>query len=333
MLLFVVRTALAAAIAAITVTAWGQELPPAHQGPVDFTADVAPVLSARCVSCHDANKQKSDLRLDTRELMLKGGIEGPAIVVGDSANSLLIQLMAGTHPDFDRMPPKEEPVSNEQIGKIRTWIDQGAAWPDGVVLAAAAAPAAAGDVPTEAKAEGLPEDWKVEATNQQGALAKWARLTDLKGPDGAVAFGVTEISAPNPDTFNLLWTPKHALKNGLVEIKVKSVSGQEQGGGVMWRIKDKNNYYLARYTPAEKKFGVFKAIDGKLEQIGTADIESAQEWNTITVDQTDDHIVASLNGQTLIDIKDASLTEAGGVGYWTKGDAVAAFSGSRLEPR
>jgi hypothetical protein len=106
------------------------KLPPAATRAVDFRKDVEPILKRACQPCHGAEKQKSGLRLDSREAMLKGGENySAAIKPGDSADSPLIHLVAGLVPDL-MMPAKGDPLSAEEIGLMRAWIDQGALCPD-----------------------------------------------------------------------------------------------------------------------------------------------------------------------------------------------------------
>lgn len=112
------------------------ELPPASTKKVDYVTDIKPILKEKCYSCHGAEKQKGELRLDGKAEAMAGGESGAAIKAGDSAGSMLIQVVAGTHPDIDVMPPKGDKLTPEQIGLLRAWIDQGVAWPD----AEAAAP-------------------------------------------------------------------------------------------------------------------------------------------------------------------------------------------------
>lgn len=106
--------------------------PAAH---VDFVRDIQPLLRTRCVECHGANKQKAGLRLDGGEAVLRGGDSGPAIVPGKSADSRLIHLVASDDPR-KKMPPKGAPLTAVEIGKLRTWIDQGAKWPKDLSIAA-----------------------------------------------------------------------------------------------------------------------------------------------------------------------------------------------------
>src|SRR4051812_40731327 len=95
---------------------------------VDYLRSVKPILAARCYACHASLKQKSGLRVDTVELMKKGGEAGPVIVPGRSAASPLVQRITGT---VGRMPPSSEggPPRESEIALIRAWIDQGAAGP------------------------------------------------------------------------------------------------------------------------------------------------------------------------------------------------------------
>lgn len=96
---------------------------------VSFEDDIQPILNAHCVDCHGPDKQKSKLRLDSPEGILKGGDSGePVYVAGDSANSHLIKLITGADPE-EIMPPKGERLSQEQIRKLRLWIDEGAPLP------------------------------------------------------------------------------------------------------------------------------------------------------------------------------------------------------------
>ncbi len=106
------------------------DLPPAALGRVDFDVQIKPILRDRCLNCHARGKLKGGLSLETREALLRGGEEGPAVVVGRSADSPLIALVAGVEPDR-RMPLKGEPLSAREVGLMRAWIDQGLDWPEG----------------------------------------------------------------------------------------------------------------------------------------------------------------------------------------------------------
>ena len=105
----------------------------ARSGEVDpveyFEAQVRPLLNRECVKCHGADKQKADLRLDSREAALKGGDTGPALVPGKPQESPMFLLIRHSENDRDRMPPKEK-LAEAEIAAIEKWIVSGAPWPD-----------------------------------------------------------------------------------------------------------------------------------------------------------------------------------------------------------
>lgn len=320
-------SALAFCLSPIAAFAQDGEMPAPYEGTVDFAADIAPILKGSCIECHGADLQESDLRVDSRQAILDGGIEGPSIIVGNSAESLLVQVSSNTHEFLGIMPPEGDgdPLTSEQIAKLRTWIDSGAEWPEDIVM----------DFAMLSQAEGLPDSWRVEATNQTGPLADWALLSDLKGPGETPAFGVTQINHDDAKQLNILWTDARKLQNGMVEGKVKVISGEDdQGGGLIWRVKDKQNYYLARYNPKVGDFRVYKMVDGQVEALATVEVTGAESgWDTIRIEHDGEAIVAYFNEEKVAEVSDGSLPDAGGVGYWTKGDAASAFSGSKLEPK
>ncbi len=96
---------------------------------VDFVRDVQPILSQHCFECHGADTQESGLRLDRADTRLLGGNSGPAIVVGDSGKSLLIQAVCGDGDAVAKMPPDGPPLSTAEIAVLRRWIDAGATAP------------------------------------------------------------------------------------------------------------------------------------------------------------------------------------------------------------
>jgi hypothetical protein len=94
-----------------------------------FEAKVRPLLVGHCYACHSADtKPAGGLRVDDRNGLLTGGNNGPAVVPGDSARSLLLRRVA--HADSNRRMPKEgEPLTPDQIADLTRWIRDGAHWP------------------------------------------------------------------------------------------------------------------------------------------------------------------------------------------------------------
>jgi hypothetical protein len=92
-----------------------------------FLDRVQPLIESRCVSCHNSEKQKGGLRLDSREAMLKGGDGGPSISPGHPEKSLLLHAVLHTKEEL-KMPPKEK-LSAKDIAVLERWIRDGAPWP------------------------------------------------------------------------------------------------------------------------------------------------------------------------------------------------------------
>lgn len=113
-----------------TQAAESAQLPPASQKEdVTFTKDVRPLFERSCLKCHGEEKQKGKLRLDSREAALNGANGEKVIIPGESAKSELVKAVAHTTEDEDLwMPPegKAKPLTPEEIGLVRAWIDQGA---------------------------------------------------------------------------------------------------------------------------------------------------------------------------------------------------------------
>ncbi len=91
-----------------------------------FEKHVRSVLIQRCTECHGVEEQESGLRVDSLDSLLKGGDSGPAIVPGDSSESLLVQAIR--HEKELAMPPDEK-LPELEIAGLQQWIDEGAVWP------------------------------------------------------------------------------------------------------------------------------------------------------------------------------------------------------------
>ena len=100
----------------------------------DFLKDIQPLLESRCISCHGSEKQKGSLDLSTLQAAMQGGDTGASISPGKAGESEAIVRISLAHDDDDIMPPKGEPVGKNQIAALTTWINEGAKWPDGVIL-------------------------------------------------------------------------------------------------------------------------------------------------------------------------------------------------------
>jgi cytochrome c553 len=93
-----------------------------------FEKKIRPLLADKCIKCHGPEKQWSNLRMDSREALLKGGDRGAAIVPGKPDESLLIRAVRRVDEDI-AMPQKDEKLSDQQIADLEEWISDGAAYP------------------------------------------------------------------------------------------------------------------------------------------------------------------------------------------------------------
>ena len=95
--------------------------------PVVFTQIVQPILSVNCVYCHGTDKQEGEFRMDSLEALLKGGEEGPGLVVGDPEKSAILERVHLPLNDKLHMPPSDKPqLSPDDITFLKWWIAQGA---------------------------------------------------------------------------------------------------------------------------------------------------------------------------------------------------------------
>jgi WD40 repeat protein len=133
--LLLALAALGLAPAALFAQAKKEELKPIEiaevkrDTPVDFEKEILPIFRRNCLACHSATEAQSDLVLETPQTILKGGSEGPSVVPGKGADSLLLKLAAAQKDPV--MPPpdndvKAKPLTPQELGLIKLWIDQGA---------------------------------------------------------------------------------------------------------------------------------------------------------------------------------------------------------------
>ncbi len=173
----------------------------------------------------------------------------------------------------------------------------------------------------------LPSGWKAEQTNPSGQGAQWSVRQDPRAPSGSQVLALTNPRGASGGTFNLAWTDGVSFQDGRVEVKVKSGTGREdQGGGPVWRVQDKDNYYIARWNPLEDNFRLYYVRDGRRRQLKSATVDlAAEEWHTVAVDHRGNRITAYLNGRRIFETTDSTFSQAGGIGVWTKADAATSF--------
>ena len=118
-----------------------------------------------------------------------------------------------------------------------------------------------------------------------------------------------------------------SLKDGFVEVKFKPIAGKEdQAGGLVWRARDSDNYYIARANALEDNVTIYHTIKGKrTEKKRTNAKVASNQWHTLRVDFSSGHFTVAFVGEKAIEWDDQTFTEAGMVGVWTKADSVTLF--------
>jgi len=119
----------------------------------------------------------------------------------------------------------------------------------------------------------------------------------------------------------------------VVEVKFKPISGKEdQAGGLVWRWKDGDNYYVARANALEDNVSLYYTQNGRRNTIKYVDAPVAKnQWHTLRVEFMAKRIQVSLDGKLYIEVDDDRIVGPGAVGLWTKADSVTAFDDFRYD--
>ena len=176
----------------------------------------------------------------------------------------------------------------------------------------------------DAKPGPLPTHWngKLTGTQTGDGAAKWSIEKDGTAPSKPHV-----LAQRGEAQYPVALKNDTALKDGFVEVKFKPVAGKEdRAGGVVWRAKDANNYYLARANALEDNVTIYHTIGGRRMSFKSVDTKVASGvWHTLRVDFKGGNFVVTFDGQKVIEAGDESFTEAGKVGVWTKADSITLF--------
>jgi hypothetical protein len=166
------------------------------------------------------------------------------------------------------------------------------------------------------------------------APAGWtATKTGTGNPKWTIEQDATAPSKPNvlkqsgQATYPVCLKDDTSLKDGYVEVKFKPISGREdQAGGLVWRAKDSNNYYVARANALENNVTIYHTVDGRRTEKKRTNLKVASnQWHTLRVEFQGPHFIVIADGQKALEWDDETFTQAGKVGVWTKADSVTLF--------
>jgi hypothetical protein len=196
-----------------------------------------------------------------------------------------------------------------------------------VLVGGFATSALAADPVTFTKADlgKLPAGWTATQTGE-GKGSSWKVVAEDSAPSQS-GFALAQTAAGPSALFNLCVRDGDAPADLELAVKMKAIAGTlDQGGGLVWRYVDANNYYVARFNPLEDNFRVYKVVAGKRIQLGTKeDLKPAGPWVTVGIRMKGTEIECTLNGEKHLSVKDDTFAKPGKVGLWTKADAQSRF--------
>jgi hypothetical protein len=184
----------------------------------------------------------------------------------------------------------------------------------------------------EDKAGAPPKGWTLTMTGR--GTPKWTVERDDTAPSKGQV-----LKQSGTATFPLALKDGTSIKNGFVEVKFKPTSGSEdRAGGLVWRAKDANNYYVVRANALEDNVVLYKTVNGARSSLdivgckggyGVKIAVSANQWHALRVEFSGTRFKVTFNGKPLFEVEDATFVEPGMVGLWTKADSVTSFSAFR----
>ncbi len=177
----------------------------------------------------------------------------------------------------------------------------------------------------------LPKGWSVAQTNP-GIPVKW-QIVEEKDSAGKRRKVVALVESKNTgNVFNLLLAKGPQATDLTLQADLKVLGGTEDpGGGLVWRVRDASNYYLARWNSKEENFRVYAVADGKRRQLGSAKVEADPTLpHEVSIKHVGSLIRVEFDRTRLLSLVDATYAAAGQFGLYAKADSATAFSDVRL---
>ena len=180
-----------------------------------------------------------------------------------------------------------------------------------------------------------PPGWTITMTNPVGPPPQWEVVKDQSAPTQPYVLAQTS-SHPSGARCPLAIYDRLSLRNADVSVRLKPVSGhEERAGGVVWRYRDPNNYYLVRANAVTQDVVVYKVENGRRTQISSGarhDIPS-NAWSILKVSVRGDRFQVYVNHRRVLVSQDRTFTGPGKVGLWTVSDSVTYFDDFRVYPK
>ena len=168
--------------------------------------------------------------------------------------------------------------------------------------------------------------WISAYTNIKNSAPRWEITNSKSDSISQYTFHLLKTDAHGSE-FNLCYTNKIHFLNGTITVEFKADSGHEdQGGGIVYRVKDNNNYYVARYNPLENNL-CFYYVKNSYRRLLMQErvILKDKQWHTMKIAQHGNHYAIYLDSKKILQGDNTIFPNAGGIGIWTKADALTSF--------
>jgi hypothetical protein len=173
-----------------------------------------------------------------------------------------------------------------------------------------------------------PKGWTLTMTGTGNP--KWTVEKDDTAPSKS-----NVLKQSGTATYPLALKDSTTIKDGFVEVKFKAISGvEDRAAGVVWRAKDAKNYYVVRANALEDNVVLYRTVNGTRSPLdivgrkggyGVKVAVPANQWHTLRVEFTGTRFAVIFNGKSLFEVEDATFTDPGMIGLWTKADSLTVF--------
>jgi hypothetical protein len=169
------------------------------------------------------------------------------------------------------------------------------------------------------------------ARTGRGTEGKWVVMAEATAPSKPNV--VAQTSTDKTDyRFPLLISDEGSFKDLELSVKFKAVAGEvDRAGGLVFRLKDANNYYIVRANALEDNYRLYHVISGSRRQFAGANFKvTSGEWHELKVECVGNKIICYYDGMKKIEATDDTFKDAGKIGLWTKADSVTHFDDLRV---
>jgi len=173
----------------------------------------------------------------------------------------------------------------------------------------------------------IPPQWEA-AKNLDAPGSQWQVVRDSETHQGHV---LKQVATNGPNNQFNVCVSNHRFQDAEITVELKAISGKiDQGGGIVWRYLDPQNYYIARWNPLESNLRMYKVVDGVRTQLDTAQApgDPAQKHKLRIICVGRD-LRGYFDGELLLEAEDDQFSGWGRIGLWTKADAVTEFDNLR----